>query len=119
MVKYIITVFRKPGMSPQAFAEYWKSVHAPLGAKVPGLRRYVLDIVGAGDEPMPPEMIWQHGKEGDAEDVAGYAELWFDTLNDLACGMTSPQGKAAARDLAQFTDLKRMSAFVVQEHHVL
>jgi uncharacterized protein (TIGR02118 family) len=32
---------RKPGMSVEAFQSHWRQVHGPLGASVPGLRRYV------------------------------------------------------------------------------
>ena len=41
MVKTITFIKRKPGMSVEDFGQYWRTKHAPIVTKLPGLRRYV------------------------------------------------------------------------------
>jgi len=41
MVKAIFTAARRPGLSLDEFSAHWFEVHAPIAARVPGLRRYV------------------------------------------------------------------------------
>lgn len=48
---------RKPGVTPEEFADYWKHVHAPLvRSTLPGLRKYVLNFVQLG-----PNVVVQLG----------------------------------------------------------
>src|SRR4029078_2347055 len=37
----LVFVKRRSDLSPEAFHDYWRDVHGPLGAQVPGVRRYV------------------------------------------------------------------------------
>lgn len=41
MVKLIVCVKRKPGMSVQEFHDYWRTQHGPLVKRVPGCRKYI------------------------------------------------------------------------------
>ena len=41
MIKAIYFIKRKPGMTLEAFREYWLKDHAALVLKVPGLVKYV------------------------------------------------------------------------------
>jgi uncharacterized protein (TIGR02118 family) len=42
MIKVMVMVKRKPGISREEFYKYWKEVHGPLMARhIPGLRKYV------------------------------------------------------------------------------
>ena len=42
MIKRMGFVRRKDGMSHDDFVSHWLNVHAPLAAKAPGLRRYIV-----------------------------------------------------------------------------
>jgi uncharacterized protein (TIGR02118 family) len=81
---------RKPGMSVQEYQDYWLNVHAPLIARVPGLRRYVQShsLPGAyGDFPQAYD---------------GMAEAWFDDVNAYRAAVASPEWQAAVVDAANF-----------------
>lgn len=39
MLKVIFLIQRKAGMNAESFREYWTKTHAPIAARLPGLRR--------------------------------------------------------------------------------
>ena len=41
MVKLIYCITRKPELSVEEFQRYWRETHAPIAARIPGVRRYV------------------------------------------------------------------------------
>jgi hypothetical protein len=41
MIKLVYCVTKKAGMTDDEFFHYWKNVHAPIGARIPGLRKLV------------------------------------------------------------------------------
>ena len=66
MLKGIFTVKRRPEMSLAEFRRYWKEVHAPIAARLPGLRRYVQsEVIDEAYSLAEPK--WD-----------GAAQLWFD-----------------------------------------
>jgi uncharacterized protein (TIGR02118 family) len=74
---------------PAAFEAYYRDPHTPIALKVPGLRRFEISkVLGApgGGEP------------------AYYrtADLFFDDMDALQAGLSSPEGQAAANDLGNF-----------------
>ncbi len=87
MVKLMV-LYGKPE-DPSAFDAHYAATHAPLAAKIPNLRRY------------------EHGKalgSADGSEAPYYyvADLSFDDPEALQAGMSSPEGEAAAGDLANF-----------------
>jgi uncharacterized protein (TIGR02118 family) len=87
MVKLMV-LYGKPE-DPSAFDAHYASTHAPLAEKIPNLRRY------------------EHGKalgSADGSEAPYYyvADLSFDDPEALQAGMSSPEGEAAAGDLANF-----------------
>ena len=86
-----LLVLYKTPKNPEAFDKHYKSVHIPLAKKIPGLRRY---DISAGSVATPA------GKS----DVHLAAALDFETLATLQLGLASPEGQAAAGDLAHFAD---------------
>jgi uncharacterized protein (TIGR02118 family) len=101
MVKLMVIAKPKPGMTHEAFSRYWLTTHAALGKKIPGLKRYMVNIAQPGKEAPP---------------VGGVAELWFDNATALGAGMGSPEGKAAVADLSNFADMGSVASFTVDEH---
>ena len=84
----LFAMYQQP-KDPAAFDSYYFNTHLPLAKTIPGLRSYEVtrgDVMGMGGE---------HG-------VYLIAILEFDSMAAIAAGMGSPQGQAAAADLANF-----------------
>lgn len=79
---------RKEGMSHEAFERHWLGTHAPLCAKLPGLRRYSVNLV---DRERFPKFGYD-----------GFSELWFDSEDDLKAAFASPEGVTLLADLPNF-----------------
>ena len=107
MVKGVWQLKRKPGMGLDEFRRYWIEVHGALGAKLPGIRRYVqshlVDEAYLYAEPR----------------YDGVAQLWFDSIDALRSAFDSPAGKALNADGANFIDPSILRNFVAQEHIVI
>ena len=70
---------------PAAFLEHYRSVHAVLVAKMPGLRSYGWGLAELPDGSKPPHYLVT---------VADW-----DSKEDLIAAMASPEGQAAAADV--------------------
>ena len=106
MVKLVYCICRKPGFSRDEFIRYWSEVHAPIGARIPGLRKLVHSYalqVPADSRPA---------------DFDGMAELWFDDVNAILRARQSPEWAAATADEAHFVDGARSAYFVSQERQI-
>ena len=84
----LVALYKKPA-DAAAFDAYYFGTHVPIAKKVPGLRRYE---VNAGPVAAP---------QGDSPYHLA-AILSFDSADALQHGLTSPEGQAAAGDLANF-----------------
>jgi uncharacterized protein (TIGR02118 family) len=102
MVKLVFLLHRRPGMGLDEFRRHWRDVHAPIGASMPGVRKYVQNHAGAT-------------LDGSALPCDGFAEMWFDDMGSLQRALTSPQGQAALADSKNFLDVERVQTFVVEE----
>ena len=94
-------------MTDKEFFCYWNDIHAPIGARIPRLRKLVqshrCDIPGDTHRP----------------DYDGIAELWFDDAEDLLAARQTPEWKASTEDEANFIDHGKVAYFVSEEHVVL
>lgn len=108
MVKGIWRFRRKPGMSLADFRRYWIDVHGSLGAKIPGLRRYVQShTVDAAYQFAQPR--WD-----------GVAQLWFDNAAAFAAALETPQWRdGLAPDGPKFIELESMTHFIADQYQVL
>ena len=86
----LVVLYKKP-KNAEAFDKHYASVHIPLAKKVPGRKKYDISN-GAVRTPAGPSEIHL------------VATLYFDSLDALKAGLASPQGQAAAGDLANFAD---------------
>lgn len=86
----LVVIYRTP-KNVAAFDAHYAAVHIPLAQKIPGMKRYDLST-----GPVT-------GPEG-ATNVHLVATLYFGSLADLKAGLASPEGQAAAADLANFAD---------------
>ena len=86
----LLVLYKNPKNS-EAFDKHYTSVHIPLAKKIPGLKKYDVST-GAVGTPAGPSGIHL------------VATLYFDSVDALKAGLASPEGKAAAGDLANFAD---------------
>jgi uncharacterized protein (TIGR02118 family) len=87
MVKFI-ALYKRPD-DPAAFDKHYFEIHAPLAAKMPGLRR--MEVSRITGTPMGPEAPFYL-----------LAELYFDNLDAAKAALASPEGKAAGKDVMGF-----------------
>ncbi len=97
MFKAIILLQRRDDMSAQQFADWWLGPHAALARGLPGLRGLHFNLVN-----------------GDAGDVDGVSELWFDSAADFEAAYATELGRAVAAD--SLAHLAKRQRLFVTEH---
>lgn len=86
MVK-LIALYRKPD-DVEAFEKHYFEIHVPLVEKMPGLQRVEISrITGAPVGEAPYYLM---------------AEMYFDSTESLQVAMSSPEGRAAGKDVMSF-----------------
>lgn len=109
MIKLTFALVRRPELSRAQFQAYWLDHHAPLVASVREalrIRRYVQL------HSLPPEAsAGIRASRGGPEDYDGVAQLWWDSLEDMAATGDDPAAVEAGRRLLEderkFIDLAR------------
>jgi len=86
-----LLVLYKTPKNPEAFDKHYQAVHIPLAKKIPGLQRYDISTGTVGTP-------------AGASDVYLVAALDFESTSTIKLGLASPEGQAAAGDLANFAD---------------
>jgi uncharacterized protein (TIGR02118 family) len=121
MVKLVFCLRRKPGMSREEFQRYWRDIHAPLvagHAAALGIQRYV-----QSHTMTTPVNAVLRASRGGPDEFDGVAELWWDSIDDLAAGSSSDAGQAAGaallEDERKFIDLASSPLYLVEEHTVV
>ena len=95
-VKRIGMVQRKKSMTREQFETHWLIVHAELCKKLPGMQRYSVNLVAAGD-------IEKFGFDGSKE--------------ALDAALQSPEGKTLLADLPNFVE--HIQPILVEEDPML
>ena len=102
MVKFVVVLYRKPGLSAEEFRTNLRQVHGPMAERLPGLRRYVQNHVAA--DPSRKHPGWD-----------AVVELYWDDRAAMEAAWRSPEGEAATRHLDDFVDLSRSTWSIVDE----
>jgi uncharacterized protein (TIGR02118 family) len=110
MITRISLLYRKEGMSLDAFQKYWREVHAPIASRMPGLRAYVQQDVTA-------VLGLLGGASSTAEQPDGIAEVSFDNDDASKASLASPEGHEAVRDLSNFC--REIRTFVVYVRRIV
>ncbi len=84
----LVVLYGSP-QDPAAFDEYYHSIHLPIAKKIPGLRGYQ---VSQGPVTTPSGLARYHL----------IATLMFDDVPAIHAAFASPEGLAAAADVANF-----------------
>jgi uncharacterized protein (TIGR02118 family) len=105
VIKVVVLLPRREGMSQEEFERYARQRHWPLVTKLPGLRRMVVNRVLPDPSGPPP-----------AYDAV--VEDWFDDLAGLRAAMASPEGQVMVADAPNFLDMTQFQLLVVEEETV-
>lgn len=102
MLKVMFFVHKRPDLDREEFRRHSREIHAQLVARLPGLRRHVLNFtVSDPGGPLPF--------------CDGVAELWFDDPEAFHDALASPEGSQFLADQPNFLDAPRTQMIMVEE----
>jgi uncharacterized protein (TIGR02118 family) len=99
---------RKPELSVEAFQHYWKTTHAALAAKIPGVRRYVVSATRASAYAAGRTPVYD-----------GAASMWFASGDALKAAGGCPEYQALIADRANFLSAGHPPFIVTREHVIV
>jgi uncharacterized protein (TIGR02118 family) len=105
VVKVIVLMPRRGDMSREDFEQYLRETHLPLAAKVPELRRLVVNWVLPDPKGPPP------GYDAVVED-------WFEDGVSMDAALASPEVQAVVADGPNYLNTSRSMILVVEEETV-
>ncbi len=120
MIKFVYVVRKKKGITHAHFYKYWKENHGPLVrscAQALRAKKYVQSHTL--DNP-----VGEIGRQvrGTRPAYDGITEVWWDSVEDLAEALQTPEGREANKTLiqdeARFCELADCSIFLTQEHEI-
>ncbi|MGA8031127.1 MAG: EthD family reductase [Casimicrobiaceae bacterium] len=106
MVKIVIFFKRKPGVSVEDFQRHWRTTHADLILRLPGITGYVQSRVLASS--------YRKGEPA----FDGVAESWFESPQALKELAGTPTYAAVLADESNFIDPGSMGSIITDEHVV-
>jgi len=89
-------------MTDEEFAHYWLHTHAPLAKRLPGVRKYVVNLV---KKPPKRESHYQ-----------GVVELWFENTENMKTAFASTEGLVTREDTHNF--VSDMTILYIDEHEI-
>jgi uncharacterized protein (TIGR02118 family) len=104
VIKAIIFFRRRPGMALAAFHEHWRTRHAELITRLPGIRRYVQNFP------------FDSGAGAAAPAFDAIAESSFDDTQAMKALARTPEYAAVLEDEAKFIDRASMGTLITEEH---
>jgi uncharacterized protein (TIGR02118 family) len=106
LLKIIIFFKRKPGMSVEAFQEHWRTTHADIIVRLPGIRRYVQNhiLASAYRKGEPP--------------FDAVAESSFDSTEAMKSLPGTREYQAVLDDEPNFIDRSTEGSIITEEHVV-
>src|SRR4051794_6408005 len=122
MVKLVYVLRRRSELSREEFQRYWRETHAPLVRARAGTLR-IQRYIQAHTASTSLDGALRESRRAAVESFDGVAELWWESLEDLAEAMATPEGAQAARDLledeANFIDLEASPIWIAREDVVV
>ena len=106
MYKCVWMIKFRPELDPDEVREAWRTSHAALALKIPGIRRYV-------------QNHWVAGPMGAERTYDGTVDCWFDSRESFEAAWTSPEWQALLEDDVRLFDRTLTPAFeggVVNEY---
>lgn len=109
MIKRLSLLTRRDDVSPEAFARHWREIHGPMVRTLPGVVRYVQNLV--------VDAAHRHDLPSGGQRVDGVVEFWFESVAAMDAAFATPEAKALFADGAAF--IATVTTFVVDEHVVI
>ncbi len=100
LIKTIVFVRKKDGMSYDDFAAHWVEKHGKITSNLPGLNRLVFNLA--------PPKLQRRPLEWD-----GLSCAWFESREALSTISTSPAYKAMMDDEENFVDTSKRSPLII------
>jgi uncharacterized protein (TIGR02118 family) len=94
---------KREDLTPDQFAAHWRGVHAVLCQRIPGLKRYAINII---DREANPDVPYD-----------GFSELWFDSVEAHDAAFSGPEGVELLADIPNFVD--KLSGVMVTEERFI
>lgn len=111
MVKMIITIKRREGMTHEEFVHYQREIHRPLLMSIPEAKRYIRRFVVSYPILAP-------GYSG--PDYDSVVEAWFDSMKDMNALYFSENFRDKVNpDHVNFMDLSLYGRIVAEEDVVV
>jgi len=111
MIKMIITIKRREGMSHEEFVRYQREIHRPLLESIPETRQYIRRFVVSFPIPAPDY-------SGPSYDSV--VEAWFDSMGDMNALYFSENFLSKVNpDHVNFMDLSSYGRIVAEEEVVI
>jgi uncharacterized protein (TIGR02118 family) len=107
-VKNIEFVNKRSDMALEPFRDYWRTVHGPLAATIPVLRRYEQNHLALSEYA-----------KAEAPPYDGLAITWFASTADMKDGTSTPQYAATRADEANFLPDGHLPIIITREHVVV
>lgn len=102
-LKHLELVHRRGDLDRAAFLHYWRDVHGPLAASIPGVLRY---------EQCPRmENEYEIGQPA----LDGVAMLWFASMESMREGALDPAFARTRADMACFMDTTASASLLTEE----
>jgi uncharacterized protein (TIGR02118 family) len=117
MIKMVVNVYRKPGMSKEVFDRRWLVEHGDLvrkHAKAMGFVRYIQShrLPSAEIDAFAKMRGWDAPSDG-------VTEVWWESREAMDKALATPEAQAASQELyedeQQFVDGARTSAFLSED----
>ena len=107
-MKQLSFLKRRPDLTIEDAHTYWRETHGPIGAQVPGMRRYVQNHTLHGAYRADREPTYD-----------GCAVVWFDSLDAMREAATSEELRRTRDDEPNFIAKMRLPMIVAVEHHII
>lgn len=118
VIKLVYIIRKRDDVSATKFHDYWLHQHGPLVASVAKAIRARKYVQSHTILPETAASLSESRKM--AEIYEGITEAWWDSVEDLTAGTSTPEGQEAGRlllqDEAKFIDFQRSTIFFTEEH---
>jgi uncharacterized protein (TIGR02118 family) len=102
VLKFVVVLYRKPGLDIEEFHTFLREVHGPMAEALPDLSRYIQNHVVP--DPSRKHPGWD-----------AVVELYWSDRESMEAAWKSAEGQAATADLELFADLSRSTWSIVEE----
>jgi uncharacterized protein (TIGR02118 family) len=107
MIKLVYCFGKRADLSFDEFSRYWRDVHAPIGRRIPGIRRFVQSVA------------IRDGRDAHQPSFDGMVELSFDDVDAVLRARESPEWQASTADEQHFIDQSRTAYFLSHERTII